>query len=183
MKNSISLLILFCSLSAFAADKIADKPAEKTYTQQQFDDEVDKKLKEEVQRIKQKGIVELTNEILERENNIKQRERDIKRKEEEYKMNVADFTKRIQDFDKKQGDFLSCIQKQDQEKEARIHKMVKVVSGMKPDKAAALIAEQDPELSVQILSLLENDKASKIFNVMEKEKSALLQKRYLDMKR
>lgn len=156
---------------------------DKVFTQQQVDEMLEVRLREEVQRIKQKGIVELTNEILERENNLKIRERDIKRREEEYQMNVADFTKKIQGFDKRQSDFLSCIQKQDQDKEARIHKMVKVVSGMKPDKAAALIAEQDPDLSVQILSLLETDKASKIFNVMEKEKSALLQKRYLDMKR
>lgn len=176
MKNKfINILLLSISFNLSAADK--------SYNQQQFDDELSKQLKEEVLRIKQKGVVELTNEILERESVIKSRERDLKRKEEEYKLNVADFTKRIQDFDQKQLDFLSCIQKQDLEKEARIHKMVKVVSGMKPDKAAALIAQQDPEVSVQIISLLETDKASKIFNVMEKEKSALLQKRYLDMKR
>lgn len=169
---------LLLSLMSFYA--IAE---EKTFTQKQMDEELDKRLKEEVTRIKQKGVVELTNEILEREKNIRDRERELKRREEEYQMNVADFTKKIQDFDKKQSDFLSCIQKQDQDKDARIGKMVKVVSGMKPDKAAALISEQDPELSVKILSLLETDKASKIFNMMEKEKSALLQKRYLDMKR
>lgn len=171
----LALLSYLITFGAVAEDKV--------YTQQQFEEELTKNLKSEVQRIKQKGVVELTNEILERENIIKQRERELKRKEEEYQLNLADFTKRIQDFDKRQSDFLSCIQKQDQDKEARIHKMVKVVSGMKPDKAAALIAEQDPELSVKIISLLDADKASKIFNVMEKEKSALLQKRYLDMKR
>lgn len=162
---------------------IANASDEKIYTQKELDQELDKRLKEEVTRIKQTGLVELTNEILEREKQIRQRERDVKRREEEYQMNVSDFTKKIQEFDKRQSDFLACIDKQDQDKEARINKMVKVVSGMKPDKAAALIAEQDPELSVKILSLLETDKASKIFNLMEKEKSAQLQKRYLDMKR
>jgi flagellar motility protein MotE (MotC chaperone) len=172
----IILIFIFFAINIVHAE-------EKKYTQSEFDQELDKRLKEEILRIKQKGIVELTNEILEREKNIRERERELKRREEEYQMNVTDFTKKIQDFDKKQSDFLACIDKQDQDKEARISKMVKVVSGMKPDKAAALIAEQDPELSVKILSLLETDKASKIFNMMEKEKSAQLQKRYLDMKR
>lgn len=169
------ILLLMMPLALFAEEKI--------YTQKEFDESLEKKLKEEVVRIKHKGVVELTNEIIERESNIRARENTLKRREEEYKLNVEDFTNRIHDFDKRQSDFLTCVQKQDQDKEARVMKMVKVVSGMKPDKAAALIAEQDPELSVKILSLLEPDKTSKIFNMMEKEKSALLQKRYLDMKR
>lgn len=156
---------------------------EKTYTQKEFDDALEKKLKEEITRIKQQGVVELTNEIIEREGELRNRERVLKRKEEEYQLNIGNFTKKIDEFDKRQSDFLACVQKQDQDKEARVMKMVKVVSGMKPEKAAALIAEQDPELSVKILSLLEPERTSKIFNMMEKEKSALLQKRYLDMKK
>jgi len=176
----MKILLFFISIIFLLNHSFAE---EKVYTQKEFNEELDKRLKEEVTRIKQKGVVELTNEILEREKGIKEREREVKRREEEYQMNVTDFTNKIKDFDKRQTDFLACIEKQDQDKEARIGRMVKVVAGMKPDKAAALIAEQDPELSVKILSLLETDKASKIFNMMEKEKSALLQKRYLDMKR
>lgn len=177
----VRLFIYF--IMFFPLFNVIAENAEKTYTQSEFDAALEKKLKEEILRIKQAGVVELTNEIIERENEIRTRERALKRKEEEYILNVENFTKRINEFDKKQSDFLSCVQKQDQDREARVMKMVKVVSGMKPEKAAALIAEQDPELSVKILSLLEPEKTSKIFNMMEKEKSALLQKRYLDMKR
>ena len=61
--------------------------------------------------------------------------------------------------------------------------MVEVISGMKPQNAADVLAIQDPELSVRILSLLESQKTSKIFNLMDKEVSARLQKQFLQMKK
>jgi len=172
----ILLVSMFYSFFLYAEDA-------KIYSQKQFDEEVDRRLKEEVSRIKQKGVVELTNEILDREASLKNRERELIRRQEEYELNLKDFSAKVLSFDKRQNDFLSCVSQQGEEKESRVSRMVKVISGMKPDKAAALISEQDPDISVKILSLLEPEKTSKIFNMMEKEKSALLQKRYLDMKR
>jgi flagellar motility protein MotE (MotC chaperone) len=61
--------------------------------------------------------------------------------------------------------------------------MVEVISGMKPQSAADVLAVQDPDLSVRILGQLEAQKASKIFNLMDKEVSARLQKQFLQMKK
>ncbi len=54
---------------------------------------------------------------------------------------------------------------------------------MRPEKASQLLSVQGAEISVQILSEIDEKKASKIFNLMDKEISARLQKQYLDMKR
>ena len=54
---------------------------------------------------------------------------------------------------------------------------------MKPDKAASVLSVQDSEIAVQILQMIDPKKASKIFNFMDKEVSAKLQKQYLQMKK
>ena len=49
--------------------------------------------------------------------------------------------------------------------------------------AADILAIQDPDLSVRILAELDSTKMSKIFNLMDKEVSARLQKQFLQMKK
>jgi len=58
-----------------------------------------------------------------------------------------------------------------------------MISNMKPDKAASVLSVQDSEIAVQILQMIDPKKASKIFNFMDKEVSAKLQKQYLQMKK
>ena len=62
-----------------------------------------------------------------------------------------------------------------------IDHLVQVVSGMKPQTAADMLAVQDSTLTVEIISKLDPTKVSKIFNLMDKEISARLQKEYLNM--
>ena len=61
--------------------------------------------------------------------------------------------------------------------------MVSVVSGMKPQTAANLLSQQDPSISVKILGMLDAVQVAKIFNLMEKEVSAKLQKQYMTLKK
>jgi flagellar motility protein MotE (MotC chaperone) len=61
--------------------------------------------------------------------------------------------------------------------------MVDVVSGMRPQNAADILSVQDVEIAVKILGKLEPTKVSKIFNSMDKEISARLQKQYMNMKK
>jgi len=94
-----------------------------------------------------------------------------------------EFEKKVQEFQEKQKTFLSCLDATDQKENKRIEHMVAVISGMKPQGAADILSVQGPEIAVQILGMLEPGKVSKIFNLMDKEISARLQKQYLNMKR
>ena len=57
------------------------------------------------------------------------------------------------------------------------------MSGMKPANAAELLSVQDSTISVQIISKLDPERVSKIFNLMDKAVSARLQKSYINMKK
>jgi flagellar motility protein MotE (MotC chaperone) len=54
---------------------------------------------------------------------------------------------------------------------------------MKADKAAQVLAIQDPEITMKILGKLESKTVSRIFNLMDKEISARIQKQFMTMKR
>ena len=54
---------------------------------------------------------------------------------------------------------------------------------MKPQVAAEMLSVQESKLSVEIISKLDPVKVSKIFNLMDKEISARLQKEYLNMQK
>ena len=61
--------------------------------------------------------------------------------------------------------------------------MVDVISAMRPQNAADVLSVQDADISVQILEKLDPTKISKIFNSMDKEISARLQKQFMNMKK
>ena len=61
--------------------------------------------------------------------------------------------------------------------------MVDVISGMRPQSAADVLSVQDVDISVKILGDLPPEKVSKIFNSMDKEISARLQKQFMSMKK
>ena len=61
--------------------------------------------------------------------------------------------------------------------------MVEIISGMKPVMAGNVLSVQDSDIAVKILSELPAMKISKIFNSMDKEISARLQKQYMNMKK
>ena len=95
-----------------------------------------------------------------------------------------DFRSKIKLFRDEQDKVIGCVR--DNEKDAskkRIDHIVKVISGMKPANAAEVLTVQDSGISVQIISKLNPEKVSKIFNLMDKEISARLQKSYINMKK
>ena len=87
------------------------------------------------------------------------------------------------EFQASQKKFLGCVDEKDAKANKRVSQMVEVISGMKPQSAADMLAIQEPDLSVQILAELDSTKVSKIFNLMPKEVSARLQKQFLEMKK
>ena len=116
-------------------------------------------------------------EIIEEEKELFEKEK-IRFQEEE-----KSFAKKVQEFHEKQKKILGCLEKNAQEQSSRVEKIVAIISHMRPQKASEVLQVQDEDIAVTVLSKLEDKKASKIFNVMEKEKSARLQKLYMNMKK
>ena len=123
----------------------------------------------------------LRGKILEREKELDMREIELKEKEDRLNLSEQSLEKRIKEFQEKQKKIIGCIEKNEKDRQKRIDHMVKVVSGMRAQSAADIMSVQDANVSLEILGHLSAKKVSKIFNLMNKEVSARLQKRFMDM--
>jgi flagellar motility protein MotE (MotC chaperone) len=157
--------------------------AKKTYTEEEFKKAVFEEVKQKVESIKNKSVSDLTKELLDKEEKLRLREIDLIKQQDAIRVSEADIAKRYAELSEKQKNFIGCVEKNNDESKARIGQLVDMVSNMKPDKAASVLAVQDSDISVQILQMIDPKKASKIFNFMDKETSAKLQKQYLLMKK
>lgn len=98
-------------------------------------------------------------------------------------MNIEHFEKRVKEVVNQQEKVLGCVDNNSKAETDRVRHMVRIISNMKPNQSAQVLSVQDADITVKILGLLEPDKVSKIFNLMDKEISARLQKQYLTMKK
>lgn len=164
-----------------------DDHDKKKYTQEEFDSAVKEQMMKELDknlaRLGHGNVIDLSNELLKKENDLKGRELKLNKDQEQMELIKKDLETKIKSFQTTQNKIIGCIDIHDKEKDKRVTHMVEVVSGMKPQVAADVLSVQEADLSVRILGLLDPSKVSKIFNLMNKEISARLQKQYLDMKR
>ena len=181
MVNKWSLLVLILLPFLAIAQAQDKKPTaeEKIYSQKDFDFAIKKRLR----KFTNKGLIELSNELLKKEKDLKLAKMELKKREEALKLTRNDLDKRFKEFEKKRTDFIGCLSKNEQEEKKRITHMVSTVSGMRPKNAAEVLSVQDADIAVKILGRLKSEKVAKIFNLMDKAVSARLQKQYLNMKK
>lgn len=177
MKKLIFILIILTGTSSsFAEDK-------KIYTQAEFEKAVSEELAKSMKKIGRTKLLDFSKELLDKEKALEEKEATLKKQADQLVLGEEELKKKFVEFKATQENFLACIDKDDQDQKNRITHMVNVVSSMKPQTASDLLSQQDPSLSVKILGLLDAAKVSKIFNLMDKEISAKLQKQYLTMKK
>jgi flagellar motility protein MotE (MotC chaperone) len=174
MNTLIVLFIGLVSVSAFAA---------KTYTEEEFIKKVNEEVKKKVDTIKNKSVSELTKELLDKEEKLKLRELELQKTADSLKVTESDITKRYTELAEKKKNFIGCVEKNEEEAKGRIGQLVDMVSNMKPQKAAEVLSVQESDIAVKILQMIDAKKASKIFNFMDKDVSAKLQRQYLLMKK
>ncbi len=182
----ISLTIASLVMAAVKDTKKAVAPAtngKREYTEEEFKTAVMEEAAKLMKKAGSANLVDFSKELLEKEEAIKNKELTIKKEQEELDMSKADFKKKLVEFQDSQKKFLGCVEEKSEKADKRVSQMVDVISGMKPQNAADVLTVQDPDLSVRILSELDSAKASKIFNLMDKEVSARLQKQFLQMKK
>jgi flagellar motility protein MotE (MotC chaperone) len=155
----------------------------RVYSEEEFIKKVNEEVKKKVDVIKNKSVSELTKELLDKEEKLRLRELDLEKQQDSLKVSDGDIAKRYAELSEKQKSFIGCVEKNNEESKSRIGQLVEMVSNMKPEKAASVLSVQDTDIAVQILQMIDAKKASKIFNFMDKEISAKLQKQYLLMKK
>ena len=174
---------LILTMALMSSTVWAQNKASKMYTETEFTKAVAEQVRKKVDEVKNKSVSDLTKELITKEESIRLRELELEKREDQIKVNSSEIETKIKAFNAQQTSVLGCVERNDEELKTRITQQVDVVSNMKPEKAAQLLSVQDANIAVQILQLLDPKKASKIFNLMEKEVSARLQKQYMDMKR
>jgi flagellar motility protein MotE (MotC chaperone) len=173
-------IALFLSFAALATTPPASK---RTYTEEEFVKKLTQEVKAKVETIKNKSVSDLTKELLDKEEALKLRELELQKHQDALKISEAELAKKYAEFESRQKSFLGCVEKNEEESRARVGQLVDLISNMKPQKAAEVLSVQDSDIAVRILQMIDAKKASKIFNFMDKDISAKLQKQYLQMKK
>ncbi|MBP5296093.1 MAG: hypothetical protein J6Y94_02040 [Bacteriovoracaceae bacterium] len=128
-------------------------------------------------------LVNLSQELVKREEQIKLRELALQQKSDELESNIKNFEGRLKEFEEQQSKILGCLAEQDAQKNKRLDQLVTSIAAMRPQNAAEVLSVQDADIAVRILDRLDPAQSAKIFNLMDKESSAGLQKQYLNMKK
>ncbi|MCK5882789.1 MAG: hypothetical protein KAG61_03805 [Bacteriovoracaceae bacterium] len=186
LANVLIILSIFAvSVCAVAKDENGSNSndGKRSYTESEFHAAVVKEVNKRMIKLGRKEIVNFSRELLEKEHKLSLREMSIEKKKQEVSLSGKGLNKKIGKFQERQSKLLACLNEVDKKKKKRIQHMVDTISGMRPNTAAEVLSVQDAEISVQILGLLDSAKVSKIFNQMDKEISARLQKQYMTMKK
>lgn len=177
----LSLVLHSCGEESEDQVGQASSAIDRDYNNADFQAAVDREVKRTLKRAGQENLIELTQELMNREREIKKQELSLKKKKEELAASQRDFSSQLVEFRQQQERFIGCLDQQQDEMDRRVSHMVNVISGMRPQNAADVLAVQDIDLAVMILEKLNPDNVARIFNQMDKEISARLQKKYLNM--
>lgn len=156
---------------------------EKVYTESEMREKVEKMVNTKIDKLKKSSIAELTKEIMKRESDLEQKELAIIAKREQLNRAEETLSKKITNLEDQQKKIIGCIEDNKNGEARRIKQLVSMIANMKPVKAADVLSVQDSLISVKILEQIDPKRASRIFNLMDKEVSARLQKQYLNMQK
>jgi flagellar motility protein MotE (MotC chaperone) len=184
MKKIIFVFCLCLVWASFAQDKTkADNKNKRHYTEEEFLAAVEKEVTNKLSRFHPKNIVNLSKEFMRKERALELKELEIQKREESLQASEADLAQKVRELKGRSDKLLGCLDENDRNQKKRVNHMVDVVSGMRPQNAADVLSVQDVDIAVRILGSLDPTKVSKIFNSMDKEISARLQKQFMNMKK
>ena len=179
MKGFIfSLIFLICINNPHAEDTTKKSS---TIDEKEINRIVEDRLNKILKKISTKKITEFSKSLLEKESFLEKESKELELRKIELAKMEKEVLKKVKEISERQTKIIGCLDKNQQKREKRIEHLVQVVSGMKPQTAADMLAVQESALTVEIISKLDPTKVSKIFNLMNKEISARLQKEYLNM--
>ena len=178
--NLFIVLCILATTDSFSKNKEEEKM---TMSKKEFEKKIDEKVNIILNKISSKKIADFSKSLLEKEKEINNALKKIEFRKKELEINEKKFTERVRSFNQKQNKIIGCLDNNSKQRDSRVGHLVNIISGMKPQVAAEMLSVQESKLSVEIISKLDPVKVSKIFNLMDKEISARLQKEYLNMQK
>lgn len=175
--SKLFLFFMILSLNIHAEDK------PRTYTEEEFKKALRAEMKKELENLDSKKLVKYFKGLIEKEDLMDKQKAELEQKEKKLSMSIKQFNERVKVLTGKQNKILGCLSDVKKGEEGRVSSMVEIINNMKADKAAEVLSVQDPDITIKILRGLDPVKVSKLFNQMDKEISARLQKQFLTMKR
>ena len=152
-------------------------------SKKEFEQKINEKVNIILNKINSSKISEFSKLLLKKEKEIDSALKEVDFRKRELEINEKKFTQRVRSFNQKQNKIIGCLDNNAKQRDTRVGHLVNIISGMKPQVAAEMLSVQESKLSVEIISKLDPVKVSKIFNLMDKEISARLQKEYLNMQK
>ena len=188
MRVLVIMVLMIISLPLYSEKaeentKTAKTLPKREYTNEEFEKAVTKELEKRLKRLGHGKVVEFSKELVQKQQELDLKKIKTEKEDEQLKLSMKNFDKKVKEFRQKQEKLLVCMDEIHKKESKRVEHMVDTVSNMRPQNAADVLSVQDPGISVKILSELPATKVAKIFNLMDKEISARLQKQYLTMKR
>lgn len=177
-KVLIFLFLIFHAETVLSQNENTDN---EKISDEKIDALVEERLNKILKKISTAKISEFSKSLLAKEKQLEIEAQQVEIRKLEITKMEKEVLKKVDEISKRQRKIIGCIDKNQKKRENRIDHLVQVVSGMKPQIAADMLAVQDSTLTVEIISKLDPTKVSKIFNLMDKEISARLQKEYLNM--
>ena len=174
----INIILLLLAYEAWG-----EQVKKKVWTDEELKKVLEKEVVKRLDKLTGNNAISFSRELLKREKEIKIGELELKKQHEQLAMNQKELEKKLALFIQSQNKLIGCMENVEKVKGKRIGHMVNVISNMRPQAAAEVLGIQDANVSVKILELLPAAKVSKIFNFMDREKSARLQKQYMTMKK
>ena len=179
MKTFVLLLIFLLGFNKLLAQDTEDGTSK--LDEKEIEKIVEERLNKILKKISTKKMTEFSKSLLEKESKLEQERKDLDLRKIELTKMEKEVLKKVKEISERQTKIIGCLDKNQKKRENRIDHLVQVVSGMKPQTAADMLAVQESAVTVEIISKLDPTKISKIFNLMDKEISARLQKEYLNM--
>jgi len=175
--SKLFLIFMILSLNIYAEDK------PKTYTEEEFKKALRAEMKKELENLDSKKLVKYFKGLIDKEVLMDKQKALLDQKEKKLSMSIKQFNERVKVLTGKQNKILGCLSDIKKGEEGRVASMVEIINNMKANKAAEVLSVQDSDITIKILRGLDPVKVSKLFNQMDKEISARLQKQFLTMKR
>lgn len=120
------------------------------------------------------GLQQLADALETRERALERREATLQAREAELRQVEVELQGQVVELEALRAEIQVLLEQADGEREARVQALVKMTESMRSKDAAALLAEVDPDLAVEVLDRMNRTKAGKALAAMPAPTAAAL---------
>jgi flagellar motility protein MotE (MotC chaperone) len=118
------------------------------------------------------GMHWLMDKLRQKERSLDHREATLAAREADLRLAEQKLEERLLELQALRGELQTQLQQLDQEREARVVGLVRMFEGMRSKDAAAILAETETDIALQVLERMSRMKAGKVLAEMDPEQAA-----------